>query len=215
MLEQSSSREEWLNALTHGAGAVLSVLAGGVLIGLALRAEDGWLLLGTAIYAAALVLLYFASTLYHAVRHHAVKARLRVLDHCAIYLLIAGTYTPFALGALRGAWGWTLLAVVWSLAVAGIVYKLFLLGRFPRLSTAMYLGMGWIAVLSLPAMVRLLSPATLVWLLLGGLAYSAGTLFFHSRRIPYAHAIWHGFVMAGSTFHFVAVLTQVLPGAVA
>jgi hemolysin III len=210
-MEQSRRREEWVNALTHGVGAVASALGGATLIALAVRIGDAWQIVGTAIYTASLILLYSASTLYHAVRSGVAKARLRIFDHCAIYLLIAGTYTPFALGVLRGERGWSLLAVLWCLALAGIVYKLFLLERFPRLSTAMYLAMGWLAVIMLPTMVRLLALSTLVWLVAGGLAYSAGTFFFHTRRVPYAHAIWHGFVLTGSACHFMAVLSQLLP----
>lgn len=210
MPEHSRSGEEWVNALTHGFGAVASMVGGVVLVSLAVRFGDLWQILGASIYSASLVLLYSASTLYHAVQHQVAKARLRILDHCAIYLLIAGTYTPFALGVLRGAWGWALLAVIWSLALGGIVYKLFLLGRFPRLSTGMYLAMGWLAVLMLPSMLRLLSISTLMWLVVGGLVYTAGTFFFHSRR-PYAHPVWHGFVLTGSACHFIAVLSQLLP----
>lgn len=201
--------EEVINAVTHGMGVVASIVGGAVVITLAAGLGDAWLLLGMVVYSASLVVLYAASTLYHAIPHRSAKARLRVFDHCAIYLLIAGTYTPFMLGALRGAWGWTLLGFVWSLALGGIVYKLFLLGRYPRLSTAMYLAMGWLAIVALPAMLRSLSLTVMLWLLAGGLAYTAGTLFYHSRRIPYAHAIWHGFVLAGSGCHFVAVLMQV------
>lgn len=201
--------EEVINAVTHGMGVVASIVGGAVVITLAAGLGDAWLLLGMIVYSASLVVLYAASTLYHAIPHRSAKARLRVFDHCAIYLLIAGTYTPFMLGALRGAWGWTLLGFVWSLALGGIVYKLFLLGRYPRLSTAMYLAMGWLAIVALPAMLRSLSLTVMLWLLAGGLAYTAGTLFYHSRRIPYAHAIWHGFVLAGSGCHFVAVLMQV------
>jgi hemolysin III len=211
MADWSERREERLNALTHGFGAVASAVGGAVLVALALRAGDGWEVAGIAVYSAALVLLYSASTLYHAARQQMAKARLRVLDHCAIYLLIAGTYTPFALGPLRGLLGWTILAVVWTLALGGIVYKLLLLGRFPRLSTGTYLAMGWLAVAAFPSMLRLLPLSTLLWLAVGGLAYTAGTLFYHSRRIPYAHPIWHGFVLVGSACHFVAILSQLLP----
>ena len=211
MEDQLSRGEEWVNAATHGLGAVASAAGGAVLISLALHVGDAWQILGISVYAASLVLLYSASTLYHAVRHEIAKARLRVFDHCAIYLLIAGTYTPFTLGVLRGTWGWTMLATVWSLAVAGILYKLFFLGRFPRLSTAMYLAMGWLGLALVPPLLRMLPTSTLLWLLAGGLAYTAGTVFFHSRRIPYAHAIWHGFVLAGSACHFVAILSQVGP----
>jgi hemolysin III len=211
MNEADRQGEEWVNALTHGLGVVASALGGAALVYLAVRLGDFWQIVGAAVYAASLVLLYSASTLYHAVRSGSAKARLRVLDHCAIYLLIAGTYTPFALGALRGQRGWSLLLVLWSLALGGIVYKLFLLERFPRLSTGMYLAMGWLAVPMLPSMARLLPLSTVLWLVAGGVAYTAGTYFFHATRIRYAHAIWHGFVLTGSACHFVAVLSQVLP----
>jgi hemolysin III len=205
-----SRREEIVNALTHGLGVLASIAGGVVVITLAARFGDFWQLVGVVVYSASLILLYSASTFYHAVQHRIGKARLRVLDHCAIYILIAGSYTPFLLGALRGAWGWTLLGTVWSLALAGIVYKLFLLGRWPLFSTATYLALGWLALVVLPDMVSALSVAALLWLLAGGLAYTGGTFFFHSR-IPYAHAIWHCFVLLGSGCHFVAVLLQVLP----
>ena len=207
--------EEWINTLTHGVGAVASTVGGAALIWLAFRVGDPWQIVGISVYSASLVLLYCASTLYHAVRDAIAKARLRVFDHCAIYLLIAGTYTPFALGALRGERGWGLLALLWTLALVGIVYKLFLIERFPRFSTGMYLAMGWTGVFVLPTMARLLSLSTIVWLVAGGVAYTAGTFFFHARRVRYAHAIWHGFVLTGSACHFVAVLSQLLgaPGA--
>jgi len=203
-------KEELANAATHALGALASLVGGAVVVTVAARSHDPWLLAGTLVFSVTLVLLYGASTLYHSVRLEVKKARLRVLDHCAIYLLIAGTYTPFTLDALHGAWRWALLATVWGMALAGIVYKLLLLGRFPRLSTATYLAMGWLAVLALPALLRALSLPAVLWLVAGGLAYTVGTLFFHSRRIPYAHTIWHGFVLAGSACHFVAVL-QLLP----
>ena len=208
---QVNPREELANAATHALGALASLVGGAAMVVLAARTHDPWSLTGVVVYSATLVLLYTASTLYHAVRHERQKARLRVLDHCAIYLLIAGTYTPFMLVALRGRWGWVLLGGVWGMAAAGIVYKLFLLGRSPRLSTAMYLVMGWIAVLAFPALLRAMSPAAVGWLVAGGLSYTVGTLFFHSRRVPYAHAIWHGFVLVGSACHFVAILLQLLP----
>lgn len=208
MKAHAREREELANTMTHGLGALASIAGGAALVSLAVRSADPWQLTGIVIYSATLIMLYSASTLYHLVRHEARKARLRVLDHCAIYLLIAGTYTPFMLGALRGGWGLTLLAAVWVMAVLGVVYKLFLLGRFPRLSTAMYLAMGWLAVLTLPGLLRELPLQTVLWLVAGGLAYTVGTIFFHSRRIPYAHAIWHGFVLLGSICHFVAIVLQ-------
>lgn len=198
-------REELANALTHGVGAVASVAGAAVLIVFAALGGDAWRIVSTAIFGATLITLYTASTLYHAARSERARARLKIFDHCAIYLLIAGTYTPFMLVGLRGGWGWSLFGVIWGLAVAGIVFKLFFTGRFRLLSTAIYVGMGWLALLAIGPMVRHLAPTTLVWLLAGGVAYTAGTLFYHNRRIPYAHAVWHVFVMAGSVCHAVAV----------
>ncbi|MBE5315419.1 MAG: hemolysin III family protein [Xanthomonadales bacterium] len=203
-------REELINALTHGVGAFASAAAGAVLITLAALWGDAWQL-GTAIvFVITLLLLYIASTLYHAARHGQLKQRLKVLDHCAIFLLIAGTYTPFTLLGLRDSWGWTLFGIIWALAVLGVVFKLFFTGRFPRLSTMMYVAMGWLIVIAFGPMVQELSTATIAWLLAGGVAYTLGTLFYHRESLPYAHAIWHLFVLAGSSFHFVAVSTQVL-----
>jgi hemolysin III len=202
---------ELANALTHGVGAVASLAGGAVLVAGAAAYGDAWKVVSSAVFATTLVLLYTASTLYHAARSPKVRARLQVVDHCAIYLLIAGTYTPFTLLGLRGGWGWSLFGVAWVLAVAGVVFKLFFTGRFPRVSTAIYLGMGWMVVVAAVPMLEALSPTTLAWLVAGGLAYTGGTAFYHNRR-PYAHAVWHLFVLAGSVCHYVAVATHVLPG---
>ena len=210
MDQSDDPRWELANALTHGAGVLAAVAGGAVLIVLAALYGDAWKVVGSAVFSATLVLLYTASTLYHAARRPEVKERLKVFDHCAIYLLIAGTYTPFTLVGLRGGWGWSLFGVVWGLAVAGVVFKLFFTGRFPRVSTAIYIAMGWMVVVAAGPMLDRLPAAALAWLVAGGLAYTAGTAFYHNRR-PYAHAVWHLFVLAGSVCHFAAVLTQVLP----
>ena len=210
MDQADDPRWELANALTHGAGVVAALAGGAVLIAFAATYGSATEIVSSAVFSATMVLLYAASTLYHAARSPAVKARLKVFDHCAIYLLIAGSYTPFTLIGLRGGWGWSLLGVAWGLAVAGVVFKLFFTGRFPRVSTAIYLGMGWMAVVAIVPMLERLSGTTLAWLVAGGLAYTAGTVFYHNRR-PYAHAVWHLFVLAGSACHFAAVLTQVLP----
>jgi len=203
------SREEIANALTHGLGAAASLAAGLILVVLASLRGDGWQLASAIVFACALVLLYSASTAYHASVEPAIKRRLKILDHAAIYVLIAATYTPFMLVSLRGPWGWSLFALIWALAVAGVVFKLFYTGRFERTSTLLYLGMGWIAVLAAAPMMRALSTASLIWLVAGGLAYTLGTAFYVSRRIPFAHAIWHLFVLGGSSCHYVAVYAQV------
>jgi hemolysin III len=209
MSQRNSPREELVNALTHGAGVVASLAGGGALLTLAALSGDARRIVGAGVFVAALVLLYTASTLYHAIRHDAAKARLKVLDHCAIFVLIAGTYTPFTLVSLRGGWGWGLFATIWLLAVAGIVFKLYYTGRFKRTSTLIYLAMGWLVVVAAGPLSESVATATLVWLVLGGLAYSAGTIFYVSDRVPYAHGIWHAFVLLGSVCHFVAVLLEI------
>jgi hemolysin III len=203
------SREEFWNVLTHGTGVAASVAGGLLLVVLSVLLGDAWQIAGSLVFAGSLILLYSASTLYHAARRPASKAKLKLLDHCAIFVLIAGTYTPFML-SLRGGWGWALFGAAWGIAVAGIVFKLFFLGRFPRLSTMIYIGMGWMAFVAVGPMVRHLPASSLLWLLAGGIAYSAGTLFYHNTRIRHAHAIWHLFVLGGSACHYVAVLMKVI-----
>jgi len=203
------SPEEIANALTHGIGAVASLIGGVLLIALAALRGDRWQIASAIVFSVALVLLYAASTAYHASRHPIRKRRLKILDHAAIYLLIAGTYTPFTLVALRGPWGFRLLVAVWTMALAGVVFKLFYTGRFKRTSTLLYLAMGWLIVVAAAPMWRALSAATLAWLAAGGLAYTLGTVFYLNHRLRYAHAVWHLFVLAGSSCHFVAVYSQV------
>ncbi|HRF83759.1 MAG: hemolysin III family protein [Xanthomonadales bacterium] len=202
-------RDEIANALTHGVGAAAALAGGAVLITLAAIGGDGWQLAGAIVFGITLLLLYTASTLYHAIQHPIAKGRLKVFDHCAIYLLIAGTYTPFTLVGLRGPWGWGLFAAIWTLALAGVVFKLFYTGRYPRLSTAIYVAMGWLVVVAMKPMLASIDAWTLGWLLAGGVFYTLGTYFYHRESIPYAHAIWHLFVIAGSVCHFVAVAAQV------
>ncbi len=205
------SAEEIANALTHGAGVVASLAGWKILVVLAACA-GALAVTGAWVFGAALFVLYSASTLYHAARNPRVKRWLKLVDHCAIYVLIAATYTPFTLLGLRGAWGWSLFGVIWGLAVAGVVFKLFWIGRFPRVSTGIYLAMGWLIVVAAVPTIRALSPSILFWLFLGGMAYTIGTYFYHNERIPFAHAIWHLFVLAGSVSHAVAVGIQVSGG---
>lgn len=198
-------REEIANTVTHGLGVVASLAVGTLLIVRASLSGTVWQIVGVSVFTASLIALYSASTLYHAARRPATKARLKIVDHAAIYLLIAGSYTPFTLGELRGGWGWSLFGVIWGLAACGVVFKLFLTGRFRRLSTAIYIAMGWLVLIAAGPMFERLSTGTLAWLLAGGIAYTAGTVFYHSRRLPYAHAVWHLFVLTGSLFHMAAV----------
>jgi hemolysin III len=203
-------RDEAWNALTHGVGLLLSVVASAVLLTLVARGEGtGWQLAGALVFCVALVMVYTSSTLYHSIPHVATKRRMKIFDHCAIFVLIAGTYTPFTLVAMREVGGWWLFAVAWALALIGIVLKLFLTGRFKGISTIVYVAMGWMAVLAIKPMLATVPMATLLWLLAGGVAYTLGTLFYMSKK-RHAHAIWHGFVLAGSACHFVAVSMQVL-----
>jgi hemolysin III len=202
-------REELANAWTHGVGAAASLAGGGILITLAALRGDGWQLASAIVFGVALLLLYTASTLYHAIHHPVLKGRLKVFDHCAIYLLIAGTYTPFTLIGLRGPWGWSLFAAIWALAVAGVVFKLFFTGRFKKLSTGIYIAMGWLGIVAIRPMLQVLDDATLGWLLAGGLAYTLGTVFY-LRNSRFSHAVWHLFCVAGSACHYIAVWRQVI-----
>ncbi|UYB54354.1 hemolysin III family protein [Xanthomonas sp. AM6] len=203
-------RDELASALTHGLGAVAALAGSSVLITLAAIYGDGWQLAGAIVFGVALLLLYTASTLYHAIPHPGAKARLQVLDHCAIYVLIAGTYTPFTLIGLRGPWGWGLFAAIWTIALAGVIFKLFFTGRFRLLSTILYLAMGWLIVVAIEPLLHSVDVPTLCWLLAGGLFYTLGTYFYQRDTVRYFHAIWHLFVLAGSVCHFVAVTAQVL-----
>ena len=209
--DHESPREELANAISHGLGALAALAGGSVLITLSAAFGNGWQLAGAIVFSASLFLLYLASTLYHVTSNLVWRGRLKVFDHCAIFILIAGTYTPFTLVGLREDGGWWLFAAIWTLAVAGVVFKLFFTGRFKGLSTAIYLGMGWMLVTALGPFLRQVPTDTIVWLLAGGLSYTAGTYFYMHKRIPFAHAIWHGFVLGGSACHFVAVTQHVVP----
>lgn len=198
--------EEIANSVTHGVALLASLAALPILLVVAVARGDPWQVVGAAIFGATLIMLYTASTLYHALPESRAKRVFRVLDHSAIYLLIAGTYTPFALGALRGAWGWALFGAVWTLAALGITAKATLGFRFPRLSTVIYLLMGWLAVVAFRPLSTQVGPAGLAWLVAGGLCYTAGVIFFAWERIRYGHMVWHLFVAAGSVCHFFAVL---------
>ncbi len=204
-------REEIANAITHGVGALASAAAGAVLITLATLSGTRMQMISAIVFCSSLLLLYTLSTLYHAIPSATVKRRLKVCDHCAIYMLIAGTYTPFALIGLRGAVGWWLFGVAWGLALIGMTFKLFFCGRFKLFSTLVYIGMGWMSLFAIRPMLVKIPTSALVWLLAGGIAYTAGTLFYHNERLRYSHAVWHLFVLAGSACHFIAVISQVVP----
>jgi hemolysin III len=202
-------RGERFNSISHLAGAGLATAGAAVLITIAARLGDPWKIVSFAIYGAALVALYTFSTLYHSLRGHA-KQVLRKFDHCSIYLLIAGSYTPFALVSLRGAWGWTLLGVVWSLALLGMLQEIWLAKGARVLSLVIYGVMGWLALIAASPLWQALTPAGFTWLLAGGLCYTAGILFYATdHKVRHGHGVWHLFVMGGSGCHFVAVLFYV------
>lgn len=197
--------EELANALTHGVGLLASLVALPVLVVTALARGDALLVMGFSVFGATLVALYAASTIYHALPPSRAKQLFRVVDHVAIYLLIAGSYTPFTFGVLRGAWGWTLSGIVWSLAVVGILLKTTVGFRFPRLSTVLYLTMGWVAVVAFKPLAAALPMAGLGWIVAGGLLYTGGVVFYQRDYRMWHHTVWHLFVLAGSACHFVAV----------
>ena len=198
--------EEIANSVSHGAGLFAALAACPVLVIAALNRGGATDLAGAIVFATTMVLLYLASTLYHSLPGGRAKRIFQVLDHAAIYLLIAGTYTPFALGVLRGTWGWTLFALEWSLAVAGTALRVFGGIRYAAVSTWVYLAMGWLVLIAAePALTRMPNWG-LFWLIAGGIAYTAGTVFFVADRIRYFHFVWHLFVVTGSACHFIAVL---------
>lgn len=207
--------EEVAHALTHGLGVVLAIAGLTVMVARATLYGDFWHIVGAAIFGATLVLMYAASTLYHSIPAAQLpntKKVLRIVDHSSIYLLIAGTYTPFTLVTLSGPWGWGLFTTVWVLALAGVIFKIFATGRFEKLSLAIYLAMGWCVIVAIKPLARTLDTGGLVLLIGGGLAYSGGVAFYVWERLRYHHAIWHAFVLTGSVLQYFAVLFYVIPG---
>lgn len=202
--------EEIANSVIHGLGIGLSVAALVILVAFAALSGDGYKLASAIVFGVALVLEYTASTLYHSFPQPRVKYLFKIFDHCGIYLLIAGTYTPFCLVTLRGENGWLLFGVIWGLAIAGMAVEAFWTYRPRWLSALIYLGMGWMVVLSIRPLVELLAPAGLWLLVAGGLAYTAGTVFYVMKKVKYMHAVWHVWVLAGSVCHFLAVLLFVI-----
>ncbi|SEJ54932.1 hemolysin III [Propionispira arboris] len=204
------SLEEILNAVTHGVGTAMAVVA---LVGmLVLYYDEGtWHVTSCIIYGISLILLYLASTLYHSFTNEKLKSIFKFIDHAAIYVLIAGNYTPFTLIPLHGEVGWTIFGIVWSLAAAGIVFQIFCVKKFKVLGTLCYLAMGWFAVVMIRPLLGLLPIEAIYWMIAGGVFYTVGAVFYLVKKIPYNHAIWHLFVLAGSIAHFVAIFKFVLP----
>ena len=202
-----STGEEIANAITHGIGACLAIAALVVLIVFAALKGNVWHVVSFSVFGATLILLYFASTLYHSFTHRGAKHLFRKFDHISIYLLIAGTYTPFCLTALRGWIGWTVLGVVWSCAILGTVVKAISVGKKEFLSTLLYVAMGWIIIIAIKPLYNAMSFTGFALLISGGISYTGGTLFFIRDKMKYNHSIWHLFVLAGSVLHFFSVMT--------
>jgi len=201
-----SFEEEIANGVSHGLAFVACLIAASFLLSSVYRSGDAWIVVGAAIFAGAMIFMYLSSTLYHVLPANRAKRVLRVLDHEAIFFFIAGTYTPFTLGVLRGAWGWTLFSIVWSLAVLGMTLKMTGALRHPLISTGLYLAMGWLIVIAIrPLWLKVPLPGILL-LLAGGIAYTAGVAFCAAERVRYSHFVWHLFVVIGTTCHFFAVL---------
>jgi hemolysin III len=210
-VQSYSLPEEIANSVTHGVGFVLALAALVVMVVFAAIRGTVWHIVACSVYGSTLVMLFAASTLYHSLPWPRTKAVLKIIDHSAIYLLIAGTYTPFLLISMRGPWGWSLFGIIWGLALVGVVFKVFFVGRFKLFSTLVYIGMGWMAVVAIRPLYLGLPRGGLLWLVAGGVLYTVGTIFYLGRRIPFNHAIWHTFVLAGSLCHFLSVMLYVIP----
>lgn len=203
--------EEWLNSATHGIGAVLSVIGTIALVVAAGQMGDAWKVVSFSIFGATLIMLYMASAFYHGSRSPRLRSVFKTLDHCAIFLLIAGTYTPFLLVNMRGTVGWTFFSIIWSLALSGVILKVVFKHRFRLVRVGIYLLMGWLIVFASADLVNSLSETALYLTIAGGLIYTVGVVFYLLDRIPYMHAIWHLFVIGGSACHFSAIYFGVLP----
>ena len=205
-----SQKEEIASAITHGIGVGLSIWALVLLVMKAVDHGNVYHVVSFTIFGSALITVYLTSTLFHAIRARRVKKFFNLMDHAAIYFLIAGTYTPITLGPLRGPWGWSIFGVIWGLAVAGIIFKVFFIGKYRTLSAILYVAMGWAIIVAVKPLLDAM-PENGLWLLLaGGLSYSGGVVFYILKNIPYAHSIWHLFVLGGSVCHFLSIYLYVI-----
>ncbi len=203
--------EEIIHAITHGVGVILSIAGLSWMLYVSISAADPWRIVASSIYGATLITLFLASTVYHSMYASRHREIFKLLDHCAIYLLIAGTYTPFLLVAMRSDTGWWLFGTIWALATAGIIKKLWFRHRFPKIALASYLVMGWLVVIAAPQVANAIGPNGMAWLVAGGISYSVGAVFYALDRLPFNHAVWHIFVLAGGVCHFLSVVWHVLP----
>ncbi len=208
---QYTLAEEIVHAVSHGAGVILSIAGLSWMLHLSIEVSDPWRIVASCIYGASLISLFLASTLYHGLHASPRRHLFKLLDHCSIYLLIAGSYTPFLLIAMRNDTGWWLFGTIWSLAAAGILTKLWIRHRYPRLSLISYLLMGWLIVIAAPQVADAIGANGMAWLIAGGISYTVGALFYKAMRLSFNHVIWHLFVLAGAACHFVAVVWYVLP----
>jgi len=202
--------EEIANSVSHGLGFLVALAATPCLIVSAIDRGSVASVVGVSVFAATLMLMFITSTLYHALPHAGAKRIFRLLDHNAIFLLIAGTYTPIVLGVLYGGWGWTLFGLVWGLAVAGILLKSLSGHRFHGLVVGIYVAMGWVVLIAIEPLLEAMALPGIVWLVAGGLFYTVGLLFYRAKGVPYAHFVWHLFVVAGAVCHFVAIMGYAL-----
>jgi len=206
-----SIAEELFHAISHGAGVILSIAGLSWMLYVSIEAADPWRISASIVYGVSLIALFLASTVYHAMHTSRHRQLFKLLDHCAIYFLIAGTYTPFLLVAMRTTTGWWLFGAIWTLATAGILTKLWFRDRFPKLALAGYLIMGWLVVIALPQVIDAIGPDGMLWMVAGGLSYTIGAAFYAAKRVAFGHAIWHVFVLLGGICHFLAVIWHVLP----
>jgi len=205
-LKSQTFGEEIANSITHGIGAGLSIAALVILVVMASKRGDAWRIVSFSIYGATLFLLYLVSTLYHSFVNPKIKNFFRILDHSAIYLLIAGTYTPVTLTLMRGAWGWTLFGLAWTMAIGGIIITVLLLEKLKALLVLSYVVMGLLVVIAIKPMIQMVPPGMIIWLFIGGACYLLGIIFYLWKRLPYHHPIWHLFVLGGSISHFLGIL---------
>jgi len=206
LLKTQTLGEEIANSITHSVGVGLSIAALVILVVLASRRGDAWKIASFSIYGTTLFLLYLSSTLYHSFVNPKIKNIFRILDHSAIYLLIAGTYTPITLTLMRGTWGWTLFGLAWAMAIAGIIVTTFLLDKLKALLVLSYVVMGLLAIIAIKPMIQMVPRGMIAWLFIGGACYLLGIIFYLWKRLPYHHPIWHLFVLGGSISHFLGIL---------
>ncbi len=203
--------EEKLNVISHGFGLILSIIALFLLVGYAIKEGTVWHIISFAIYGVSLVILYTASTLYHYVQEPKLRYKLNIFDHAAIYVLIAGSYTPFTMNVINGTLGWTLFGIVWAIAIIGITLKLFFTGKYGKISTIAYILMGWMGVVGIKSLLETLPTEAVIWLVAGGISYTLGAVLYSLKMIKFNHAIFHVFVLLGSICHFMSVFLYVLP----